>query len=93
MMSLRSRALSGEKLLGVLLRMPAEEVVEMVAVSGFDFVLIDCEHGPADLIPLRQHIAAAQPQGVDVLVRIGALRVRRVGPLDAPCAGGDDGSR
>ncbi|HEY5980767.1 MAG TPA: aldolase/citrate lyase family protein [Microlunatus sp.] len=71
-MSLRSRAHDGEKLLGVLLRMPAEELVEMVAVSGFDFVLIDCEHGPADLIPLRQHIAAAQLHGVDVLVRIGS---------------------
>lgn len=70
--SLRTRALGGEKLLGVLLRMPAEELTEMVAVSGFDFVLIDCEHGPADLIPLRQHIAAARLHGVDVLVRIGA---------------------
>ncbi len=70
--SLRTRALSGEKLLGVLLRMPAEELVEMVAVSGFDFVLIDCEHGPADLVPLRQHIAAAQLHGVEVLVRIGS---------------------
>ena len=25
----------------------------MVAVSGFDFVVIDCEHGPADVIALR----------------------------------------
>ena len=72
MMSLKSRVLSGEKLLGVLLRMPAEELVEMAAVSGFDFLLIDCEHGPADLIPLRQHIAAAQLHGVDVMVRIGS---------------------
>lgn len=71
-MSLRSRARDGEKLLGVLLRMPAEELIEMVAVSGFDFILIDCEHGPADLIPLRQHIAAARLHGVEVMVRIGA---------------------
>ena len=72
MMSLRSRARGGEKLLGVLLRMPAEELVEMVALSGFDFLLIDCEHGPADLIPLRQHIALATMHGVEVLVRIGS---------------------
>jgi 4-hydroxy-2-oxoheptanedioate aldolase len=71
-MSLRSRARSGEKLLGVLLRMPAEELVEMVALSGFDFLLIDCEHGPADLVPLRQHIALAAMHDVDVLVRIGS---------------------
>jgi 4-hydroxy-2-oxoheptanedioate aldolase len=87
-MSLKSRARSGEKLLGVLLRMPAEELVEMVALSGFDFLLIDCEHGPADLIPLRQHITVATMHGVEVLVRIGshepalALRV-----LDQGAAG------
>jgi 4-hydroxy-2-oxoheptanedioate aldolase len=70
--SLKSRALAGEKVLGVLLRMPAEELVEMVALSGFDFLLVDCEHGPADLVPLRQHIALAALHGVEVLVRIGA---------------------
>lgn len=71
-MSVRSRVSDGEKLIGVLLRMPAEELVEMVAVSGFDFLLVDCEHGPADLIPLRQHIALAALHGLEVLVRIGA---------------------
>lgn len=71
-MSLRSRVRAGEKALGVLLRMPAEELVEMVALSGFDFLLIDCEHGPADLIPLRQHIAVAALHGLEVLVRIGS---------------------
>jgi 4-hydroxy-2-oxoheptanedioate aldolase len=86
-MSLKSRARAGEKLLGVLLRMPAEELVEMVALSGFDFLLIDCEHGPADLIPLRQHIALASLHGVEVLVRVGshepalALRVLDQGAM------------
>jgi len=69
--SLRARAEAGERLLGVLLRMPAEELVEMTAVAGFDFVLVDCEHGPDDLIALRQHLAVAAIHGVPVLVRIG----------------------
>ncbi|AZS36418.1 2-keto-3-deoxy-L-rhamnonate aldolase [Microbacterium lemovicicum] len=69
--SLRSRAHAGERLVGVLLRMPAEELVEMAAVAGFDFILVDCEHGPADLIPLRQHIAVASLHQVPVIVRIG----------------------
>ena len=69
--SLRVRAESGERLLGVLLRMPAEELVEMSAIAGFDFVLIDCEHGPGDLVPLRQHIAVAAVHGVPVVVRVG----------------------
>lgn len=71
MTSLRKRAQTGEKLLGALLRMPSEELVEMLAVAEFDFVLIDCEHGPADIIALRNHIALAAAHGVPVIVRVG----------------------
>lgn len=69
--SLRSRAQAGDRLLGVLLRMPAEELVEMSAIAGYDFVLIDCEHGPTDLVGLRQHIAVAAIHRVPVIVRVG----------------------
>jgi 4-hydroxy-2-oxoheptanedioate aldolase len=51
--------------------MPCEEVVEMLAVAGLDLLLIDCEHGPGDVMALRQHIALADAHGVPVLVRIG----------------------
>jgi 4-hydroxy-2-oxoheptanedioate aldolase len=69
---LKGRVRNGEQLLGVLLRMPAEELVEMLGLTGFDFMAIDCEHGPADVIPLRQHLAFAELQGLPVLVRVGA---------------------
>lgn len=69
--SLRRRAEAGERLIGVLLRMPAEELVEMAAIAGFDFVLVDCEHGPADVLALRQHIAVAAVHDVPVVVRVG----------------------
>ena len=65
--SLRERAQAGERLLGVLLRMPAEELVEMVCVAGHDFVLIDCEHGPADVLALRD-AALQRFGGIDVLM-------------------------
>jgi 4-hydroxy-2-oxoheptanedioate aldolase len=71
MTSLRTRARTGEKLLGALLRMPSEELVEMLAVAEFDFVLIDCEHGPADITALRNHIALAAVHAVPVIVRVG----------------------
>lgn len=86
--ALRTRILAGERVCGVLLRMPSEELVEMLAVAGFDFILIDCEHGPADVAALRQHIAAAAMHGADVLVRVGegedALILRA---LDSGAAG------
>jgi len=69
--SLKARLAAGEPLLGTLLRMPAEELVEMVAVSGFDFVLIDGEHGPAEVSDLRRHLVLAETRGVPALVRVG----------------------
>jgi len=69
--SLKSRLRSGESLVGALVRMPCDEVVEMLAVAGMDFLVIDCEHGPADVMALRAHIALAEVHGVPVLVRPG----------------------
>ncbi len=70
--SLKQRLADGDRLLGVLLRVPGEELVEMAAVAGFDFVLIDGEHGPADVVELRRHVAFAQVHGVPSLVRVGS---------------------
>ncbi|GAA1429265.1 4-hydroxy-2-oxoheptanedioate aldolase [Microlunatus lacustris] len=69
--SLKARLANGERLLGALLRLGTEELVEMVAVSGFDFVLLDTEHGAADVGELRRHLVLAQTHGVPVLVRVG----------------------
>ena len=71
MPSLKERLRSGESLVGALVRMPCDEVVEMLAVAGMDFLVIDCEHGPADVMALRAHIALAEVHGVPVLVRPG----------------------
>lgn len=69
--SLRRRLREGERVVGAIVRMPAEDNVEMLAVAGLDFVVIDCEHGPSDLLSLRHHIALAQLHGMAVLVRTG----------------------
>lgn len=69
--SLRARLRDGERVSGALVRMPCEEVVEMLAVAGLDFVLVDCEHGPADVLALRHHLALADAHGLAVLVRPG----------------------
>lgn len=70
-LTLKARVAAGERLAGALVRMPCEEIVEMLAVAGHDYVLIDCEHGPADVLALRQHIALAQVHGLEVIVRVG----------------------
>ena len=68
---LKERLAAGEQLVGALVRMPNEDVVEMLAVAGMDLVLLDCEHGPADVGALRHHLALADAHDVPVLVRIG----------------------
>lgn len=70
-LTLAARVRAGERLIGSLVRMPGEELVEMLAVAGHDFVVIDCEHGPSDVVALRQHIALAQLHGMEVIVRVG----------------------
>lgn len=70
--SLRARLDAGERLVGALLRMPAQELVEMLAAAGHDFVVLDCEHGSADLGALRSHVTAAESFGMPVVVRTGA---------------------
>lgn len=68
---MKPRLAAGERLFGVLVRQPAEELVEMAGFAGVDYVVIDCEHGPADVVALRRHITVAQLHGMDVLVRVG----------------------
>lgn len=70
--SLKQRLASGDDLVGALVRMPAEELVEMLAVAGHDFVLVDCEHGSDDLGDLRRHVTAAEAFGLPVLARCGS---------------------
>jgi 4-hydroxy-2-oxoheptanedioate aldolase len=69
--SLKQRLAAGEHLRGALLRLPSETLVEMAGVAGLDYVVIDCEHGPADTALLQSHLTAAEAQGIDVLVRVG----------------------
>jgi 4-hydroxy-2-oxoheptanedioate aldolase len=69
--SLKQRLADGEQLRGILLRLPSETLVEMAGVAGLDYVVIDCEHGPADTALLQHHLTAAAAHGLDVLVRVG----------------------
>ena len=70
-MKLKSKLRAGSRLRGGILRLPAEMLVELSGIANLDYVLVDCEHGPDDLVPLQQHIALAQAHGLPVLVRVG----------------------
>ena len=62
---------SGGVTLGVFVPMPSPEVVEVCALAGFDFVLLDAEHGrvsPENAYPM---VLAAEARGVPALARVG----------------------
>jgi len=56
--------------LGLIVKMPAASTVELAGHAGFDFVLVDTEHGPNDMTELEHHIRAADGVGIRSLVRV-----------------------
>lgn len=52
--SLREEIRSGRSLIGMFSILGSLEVVEMVGLAGFDFVIIDLEHGPYGLSAPRR---------------------------------------
>jgi 4-hydroxy-2-oxoheptanedioate aldolase len=62
---------AGGTAIGVFIPMPSPDVVEIVALAGFDFALLDAEHGrisPDDAYPM---ILAAEARDVPAFVRVG----------------------
>ncbi len=69
-MNLRARLKDGAPLVGTFLGVPAPEMVEVLALAGFDAVVIDCEHGPFSEHAIAPMILAARSHGVHALVRV-----------------------
>ncbi len=60
----------GRVAVGVLVQEPAVQIVEIIGLLGFDWVLIDCEHSPMTLESAQRLVMAAQLRGVTPLVRV-----------------------
>lgn len=43
---LRERLAKGEPVVGTFVSLPSPPFVQIMAASGFDFLIVDCEHGP-----------------------------------------------
>jgi len=85
---IRQRALSGELLSGCFLNLGSSLTVEMAGQVGFDFLLIDLEHGSGDQEALVHQLQAASATPAAPLVRIAwnePWRFKRV--LDAGAMG------
>jgi 4-hydroxy-2-oxoheptanedioate aldolase len=69
----------GPSLLATFVLVPRVEIVELVAIAGFDVVVIDLEHGPYGVESLPPLIAAALARGLLCVVRVRRLDVHGIG--------------
>lgn len=72
--SLKSRLLGGtECLLGAFLGLPTPALTEMLGLAGFDFAILDAEHGLFDPPAMEDCLRAAASTSLPCVVRIGKL--------------------
>ncbi|MDQ7910152.1 aldolase/citrate lyase family protein [Phytohabitans sp. ZYX-F-186] len=74
--------------IGAWVKLSVVESVEIMALAGFDFVVVDMEHGALDLADVSRLVAVAAARGLTPLVRVpdhGATTIQRV--LDAGARG------
>jgi 2-keto-3-deoxy-L-rhamnonate aldolase RhmA len=85
---LRRRLHDGPALVGTFVTVPRVEILEIAAVSGFDLVVLDLEHGPFGVEALPALIAAGQGAGLAVVVRVAQNAEQAIGAvLDAGADG------
>lgn len=70
MSTFRQRVLAGEKLVGTFLKVPTSHATEILGDLGFDFVVIDQEHGPFDRASTDVALLAARAAQIPALVRV-----------------------
>jgi staphyloferrin B biosynthesis citrate synthase len=82
----RQRLLARDVLLGTFVKFPTGHTTEMLGGLGFDFVVIDEEHGPFDRVATDQALMGARAGGIAGLVRVPDMG-RILGALDDGATG------
>ncbi|MFT5175519.1 MAG: 4-hydroxy-2-oxoheptanedioate aldolase [Gammaproteobacteria bacterium] len=67
--ALKAKFAAGQPAFGCSIMIPSPQIVEMVGHSGFDWVLIDMEHGTITLESAELMIMAAEAVGITAIVR------------------------
>ncbi len=84
----RRLLLGGGTLNGIFCKITGPDFIECFGHAGFDFCILDMEHGPSGFETLQHLIRAAEVSGVMPFVRTrDALEVSIAAPLDLGAAG------
>jgi 2-keto-3-deoxy-L-rhamnonate aldolase RhmA len=66
---MKEKLVAGEAVFGVSVMIPSPQIVEMIAAAGFDWVLLDCEHGTLTLESVELMAMAAEASGITAIAR------------------------
>ncbi|HLW59261.1 MAG TPA: aldolase/citrate lyase family protein [bacterium] len=66
---MKAKLLAGQPARGVSVMIPSPQIVEMLGRLGFDWVLIDCEHGTISRESVEEMVRAAEASGITPLAR------------------------
>ena len=78
---MKQKLLSGQPAFGVSIMFPSPHVVDIVGRLGFDWVLIDCEHGSISLESVELMVMAAEAAGVTPIARPPVNSFESIGQL------------
>lgn len=86
--SLRARIRAGETVIGTFVKTPAPHIVEVLGLSGLDFVVADQEHAPINAAALDLMVMAGRGVALPIIVRVPANEATAIAsPLDMGAAG------
>lgn len=66
----KAKLAEGQTVFGAIISRFAPDLVEIFGAIGYDFVMIDCEHGPMDLDQVEHMVRAAEVFGITPIARI-----------------------
>jgi 4-hydroxy-2-oxoheptanedioate aldolase len=64
----------GQPVIGPFLTLNCPDLVELMGLTGFDFLIIDTEHGPMEAESIQNLIRAAELRGITPIVRVSDTR-------------------
>ncbi len=68
--SLKQRLTDGETVFGTFFKFNAPQLAEMLGYAGFDFIIVDGEHGDCSYSEMQNIVRAADSVGMSAVVRV-----------------------
>ncbi|AHM05631.1 HpcH/HpaI aldolase [Roseibacterium elongatum DSM 19469] len=75
----RTRVRAGTPLAGTFMKTPVVDVLEVLILSGLDFVCLDAEHAPFDRSSMNVCAALARAADFPLLVRVASAEAAQIG--------------